>query len=164
MSGYTRSKSLHFPVIYRVGKNPIVEVVADQLKHDPEWSGKEYAGSDLLSDILKALDHKKLDWPEDFTLLTFKEWIKRIRIDPHFHLHHARNAPEMQLYEKLLLRLAANFLKRTIKMVPILDEDPELTIEASLLNNPTRQLHIAYCNKLKVHNFFVSVFPQEKSA
>ena len=147
-----------------VGKNPIVEVVADQLKHDPERSGKEYAGSDLLNDILKALDDKKLDWPEDFTLLPCKEWIERMRINPNFYRNHARNASEMKLYEKLLLQLAANFLKRTIKLVPILDEDPELTIEPSLPSNPTGQLHIAYCNKLWYNNFFLSVYPREESA
>ena len=145
-------------------KNPITEVVADQLKHDPEWSEIEYAGSDLINDILKALHDKQLVWPEDFTLLPCKEWIERMRIDSSFYFHHARNASEMQIYEKLLLQLAANFLKRTIKLVPILDEDPELTIEPSLPSNPTGQLHIAYCNKLDTKNFFVSVYPQEESA
>ena len=163
MSGYTRSKSLPFPVNYNyIGKNPLLEIFADQLKHDPEWSEKRYAGSDLLNDILKALDDKKLDWPEDFTLLPCKEWIERMRIHPKFYRHHARNASEMQIYEKLLLQLAANFLKRTIKLVPILDEDPELTIEPSLPSNPTGQLHIAYCNNLWKQNFFVSIFPQKK--
>merc|ERR1712008_382643 len=131
-------------------------VLADQLKHDPEWSGKEYTGSDLLNDILKALDDKKLDWPEDFTLLPCKEWIKRMRIKSTFYRDHARNASDMKLYEELLLQLAANFLKRTIKLVPILDEDPELTIEPTLPSNPTGQLHIAYCNNLWKNNFFVS--------
>ena len=125
---------------------------------------KRYAGSDLLNDILKALDDKKLDWPEDFSLLPGNEWIIRMRIDPLFYKHHATDASEMQVYEQLLLQLAANFLKRTIKLVPILDEDPELTIEPSLPSNPTGQLHIAYCNKLESENFFISVFPQEESA
>ena len=143
----------------------ISDVVADQLKHDPEWSEKRYAGSDLLNDILKALDDKNLDWPEDFSLLPGKEWIERMRTNPLFYMHHATDVSEMQIYEKLLLQLAANFLKRTIKLVPILDEDPELTIEpSSLSSNPTGQLHIAYCNKLYMDNFFVSVFPQEESA
>ena len=161
LSGYTRSKSLPFPKKYDTWKNPLLEIFADQLKQDPEWSEKGYAGSDLLNDILKALDDKKLDWPEDFTLLPGKEWIERIRIDPIFYLHHATDASEMQIYEKLFLQLAANFLKRTIKLVPILDEDPELTIEPSLPSNPTVQLHIAYCNRLYTNNFFVSVFPQK---
>merc|ERR1712008_493621 len=134
-------------------------VLADQLKHDPEWSGKEYTGSNLLNDILKALDDKKQDWPEDFTLLPCKEWIERMRINPNFYRHHVRNSSDMKIYEKLLLQLAANFLKRTGKLVPILDEDPEVTIEPSLSSNPTGQLHIAYCNRLKADNFFVSVFP-----
>ena len=162
MSGYTRSKSLPFPKQYDTWKNPLLEIFADQLKQDPEWSEKGYAGSDLLNDILKALDDKKLDWPEDFTLLTFKEWIKRMRIDPIFNFYHARNASEIQIYEKLLLPLAATFLKRTIKLVPILDEDPELTIEpSSLSSNPKGNLYIVYCNKLWEDNFFVSVFPQK---
>ena len=163
LSGYTRSKSLPFPVNYNyIGKNPLLDIFADQLKDNPEWSEKEYTGSDFLNDILKALDDKNLDWPEDFTLLPCKEWIERMRIDPTFYRDHTKVASEMKLYEKLLLQLAANFLKRTIKLVPILDEDPELTIEPSLPTNPTGQLHIAYCNRLKQHNFFVSVFPQEK--
>ena len=162
MSGYTRSKSLPFPVDYKYkGKNPLLDIFADQLKHDPEWPGKKYTGSDLLNDILKALDDKKLDWPEDFTLLPCKEWIERMRTNTNFYKHHVRNASQMKLYEKLLLQLAANFLKRTIKLVPILDEDPELTIEPSLPSNPTGQLHIAYCNRFKTKNFFVSVFPQK---
>ena len=161
LSGYTRSKSLPFLKKYDTWKNPLLEIFADQLKQDPEWSEKGYAGSDLLNDILKALDDKKLDWPEDFTLLPGKEWIERIRIDPIFYLHHATDASEMQIYEKLLLQLAANFLKRTIKLVPILDEDPELIIETTLPSNPIGQLHIAYCNSLKSDNFFVSVFPQK---
>ena len=159
LSGYTRSKSLPFPVNYNyMSRNPTLEIFADQLKHDPEWSEKEYTGSDLLNDILKALDDKKLDWPEDFSLLPGKEWIERMKTDPVFYFHHVRNASEMQIYEKLLLQLAANFLKTIIKLVPIFDEDPELTIEPSL---PTGQLYIAYCNRLLTENFFVSVFPQK---
>jgi hypothetical protein len=161
LSGYTRSKSLPFPKRYDTWKNPIIEIFADQLKHDPEWSEKEYTGSDLLTDILKALDDKKLDWPEDFTLLPGKEWIERMRIDPTFYRDHATDESEVQIYEKLLLQLAATFLKRTIKLVPILDEDSELTIEPSLSSNPKGRLHSAYCNKLWDDNFFVSVFPQK---
>lgn len=164
LSGYIRSKSLPFPMRYDTWDNPIIVIFADQLKHDPEWSEKEYAGSDLLNDILKALDDKNLDWPEDFTLLPCKEWIKKMRMNPRFYMYHARNASEMQIYEQLLLQLAANFLKRTIKLVPILDEDPKLTIEPSLPSNQTGQLHIAYCYKLDTKNFFLSVYPQEESA
>ena len=87
---------------YDTWKNPIIEILADQLKHDPEWSEKRYAGSDLLNDILKALDDKKLDWPEDFTLLPCKEWIERMRIHPNFYKHHARKASEKRIYEKYL--------------------------------------------------------------
>jgi len=162
LSGYTRSKSLPFPMRYDTWDNPIIEILADQLKHDPEWSEKRYAGFDLLNDILKALDDKKLDWPGDFTLLPGKEWIERMRINPVFYRDHATDASEMEIYEKLLLHLAATFLKRILKLVPILDEDPELTIEpSSLSSNPTGQLQIAYCNRLKAENFFVSVFPQK---
>ena len=84
-----------------------------------------------------------------------------MRTNPIFYWHHATDASEMQIYEQLLFQLAANFLKRTIKLVPILDEDPELTIEPTLSSNPKGQLHIAYCNKLLDDNFFVSAFPKK---
>ena len=147
--------------------NPILEVLADQLKHDPEWAGKEYVSSDLLSDILMALEENTLALPEDFNLVTNKEWIDKMRIDPSFYKYihwcfRTGDASKLQLYEKALLKLAANFLGKTFNLVPILDEDPYLTIAPSLSISSTRQYHIAYCNKLYKDNCFISVFPKRE--
>ena len=162
LSNFTRSKTLPFPEgYYTQNRNPILEVLADQLKYDSEWSMKAYVSSALLNDILKALDENQLAWPNNFSLLSSNEWVKRMRIDPIFYKHHATDDTEMKMYEDLLLKLVANFLEKQIKLIPILDEDPELTIEPSTSTiNSTSQLHIAYCNRCKQDNFFVSVIPK----
>ena len=163
LCNFDRSKSLPFPLDYNTeGLNPISEVIADQLKHDPNWARKEYSGSDLIEAILTALSDKKLDWPEDFNLVSSKDWVEKMKIHPSFYKNHAKNAKEMKKYEYVLLELTANFLKRTINLVPIFDEDQKLRFEPSGLVNSTQELYIAYCNKLERNNFFVSVIPKPK--
>ena len=145
-------------------ENPILKVLSDQLKNDPKWSRKNYTGYHLLSDILKALDENQLDWPNSFNLLSSEVWIERMRFDPLFYNHHARNKEQMISYEDLLMNLAANFLMRTFILVPILDEDPQQIIEP-ITNLPidlTYEIYIAYCNKLRYDNFFISVCPKQK--
>ena len=137
-------------------KNPILEVLSNQLKFDPEWSSKDYTGSSLLDDILIALNANQLAWPIDFDILISIDWIRKMKIDSTFYSDHATSASEMIMYENLLFKLAANFLKRTFKLIPILDDDTELTIQPS--NDSTNPLYIAYCNKLWEKNFFISVF------
>ena len=151
-----------FPLDYSRAINPISVVIADQLKHDPNWARKLYSGSDLIEAILTALSDKKLDWPEDFDLVSSKDWVEKMKIDPNFYIYHANNAEEMKKYENVLLELTANFLKRTINLVPIFDEDQKLSFEPSGPVNSTQELYIAYCNKLRTKNFFVSVIPKPK--
>ena len=43
--------------------NPIIDVVVDQISHDSDMQKKYDSSSDLLSDILNALDEKKISWP-----------------------------------------------------------------------------------------------------
>ena len=162
LCNFDRSKSLPFPVDYSRMINPISVVIADQLKHDPNWARKEYSGSDLIEAILTAFSDKKLDWPEDFNLVSSKDWVEKMKINPIFYRHHAKNAEEMKKYENVLLELTANFLKRTINLVPIFDEDQKLSFEPSGPVNSTQELYIAHCNKLKTKNFFVSVIPKTK--
>ena len=51
----------------------------DQLKQSQEWSGKKYNnGSDLLSDILNALQENELAWPDNFSLLSSEKWIMKM--------------------------------------------------------------------------------------
>ena len=162
LCNFDRSKSLPFPLDYSKRRNPISVVIADQLKHDPNWARKGYSGPDLIEAILTALSDKKLDWPEDFNLVSSKDWVEKMKIDPTFYRDHAKNAEEMKKYENVLLELTANFLKRTLNLVPIFDEDQKLSFEPSGPVNSTQELYIAHCNKLKAENFFVSVIPKTK--
>ena len=162
LCNFDRSKSLPFPLDYSKRRNPISVVIADQLKHDPNWARKEYSGSDLIEAILTTFSDKKLDWPEDFNLVSSKDWVEKMKINPIFYKHHAKNVEEMKKYEYVLLELTANFLKRTINLVPIFDEDQKLSFEPSGPVNSTQELYIAHCNKLWRDNFFVSVIPKPK--
>ena len=162
LCNFDRSKSLPFPHDYSKIRNPISVVIADQLKHDPNWARKVYSGTDLIEAILTALSDKKIDWPEDFNLVSSKDWVEKMKINEIFYKHHAKNAEEMKKYENVLLELTANFLKRTINLVPIFDEDQKLSFEPSGPVNSTQELYIAHCNKLEAKNFFVSVIPKTK--
>ena len=161
LCNFDLSKSLPFPLDYSISRNPISVVIADQLKHDPNWARKVYSGFDLIEAILTAFSDKKLDWPEDFNLVSSKDWVEKMKIDPIFYKHHTKDAEEMKKYEYVLLELTANFLKRTINLVPIFDEDQNLSFEPSGPVNSTKELYIAHCNKLHRKNFFVSVIPKE---
>ena len=57
----------------------------------------------MIKAILTALSDKKLDWPEDFNLVSSKDWVEKMKIDPIFYLHHAKNVEEMKEYENVLL-------------------------------------------------------------
>ena len=61
-------------------------------------------------------------------------------------------------YEELLLKLAANFLGRTMVLVPLLEGDSKSSFKPSLQTELTKKYHIACCNELHIYNFFLSVF------
>ena len=67
--------------------NPIIDVVVDQISHYSDMPKKYDSSFDLLSDILSALDKKKINWPSDFRLISSEEWMEKMRIDPIFYLH-----------------------------------------------------------------------------
>ena len=95
-------------------------------------------------------------------MIEYGEWSQKMKINSNFHQHHAKSAKEIIAYEIGLLKLASNFLRKRIILVPLLKTDPIQTIEP-LQANPrtcTGQYHIAYCNKLLKDNFFLSVFPK----
>ena len=143
--------------------NPIIDVVVDQISHDSDMPKKYDSSSDLLSDILSALDEKKISWPEDFWEMSSEEWIGKMRIDPIFYFHHTLGSSyKMQEYEKLLLKLVADFLGRTLVLVPLLEEDSESSFKPSFATESTQQYHIACCHKLYIHNFFISVFQNDQ--
>ena len=142
--------------------NPIIDIVVDQISHDSDMPKKYDSSSDLLSDILNALDEKKINWPRDFRLMSSEEWIEKMRTDPIFYFHHAKNSSEMQEYEKVLLKLVADFLGRTLVLVPILKEDSKLIFKPTVEEKSKKQYHVAYCNKVFIKNFFFSVFKKQR--
>ena len=158
---FSRSHSLPYPLGYfKREKNPILEVLADQLRHDQEWERIDYTGSHLLINILNALDEKQLAWPNHFIPLTCEEWRIKISNHPKFYWHSAKNGEEMRMHEMLLLNLAANLLKRTIVLIPIHNEDSKHTIKPLVPIEDANLLYIGYCNKLFQRNIFISVLPK----
>ena len=139
--------------------NPIIDVVVDQINHDSDMPKKYDSSSDLLSDILSALDEKKISWPGDFWEMSSEEWIGKMRFDPIFYFHHTKGSSyKMQEYEKLLLKFVADFLGRTLVLVPLLEEDSESSITQSLTTQSNKKYYIACCSKPHIYNFFLSVF------
>ena len=138
--------------------NPIIDVVVDQISHDSDMPKKYDSSFDLLSDILSALDEKKISWPEDFWEMSSEEWIGKMKIDPIFCFHHTTRPDEMQKYEELLVKLVADLLERTLVLVPLLEEGSESQFKPSLTTEPSKKYYIACCNKLLGKNFFLSVF------
>ena len=61
--------------------------------------------------------------------MSAKEWIKKMKINPIFHMYHASNTSELQKYENLLLNLAAECLEREINLIPILETDQKFTFK-----------------------------------
>ena len=144
-----------------VDRNPLLEVLADQIYQDPRM--QNLSGNYLITCILEALEKGVIPWlQEEFSMIEYNEWSKKMKIDPIFYQFHAKSGKEMITYEIGLLKLASNFLTKRIILVPLLKTDPIQTIEP-LQANPrtcTGQYHIAYCNKLLKDNFFLSVFPK----
>ena len=164
LGNFSLSPSLPEVVAYVIhSKNPLLEVLADQIYQDPRMPN--LSGNCLIICILEALDKGAIRWPKkELSMIEYKEWSQKMKIDPIFYRFHAKSAKEMIAYEIGLLKLASNFLRKRIILVPLLKTDPIQTIEP-LQANPrtcTGQYHIAYCNKLRADNFFLSVFPKKQ--
>ena len=135
--------------------------MADQTRYDPDVQ-KDYNASSLLNDILDALDEQKIIWPKDFERMSSQEWMQKMKNDPIFYFHLVGNSDPLKMieFEELLLKLAANFLGRNLKLVPILEEGSKFVIEPLIKIKPSLQYHIAYCNKIGFKNFFISIHPK----
>ena len=148
-----------------VDRNPLLEVLADQIYQDPCMSN--LSGNHLIRCILDALEKGAIPWPkEEFSMIEYEEWSRKMKIYSSFYANHAKSPEEMIAYEIGLLKLASNFLTKRIILVPLLKTDPIQTIEPLQANPRTckGQYHIAYCNKLKFDNFFLSVFPKKRGS
>ena len=151
VKNFTRSQSLPFPQDYRTrGVNPILICLLDQMKADHELSEKYASQAALLDGIISALETERMHWPSDFNLISSEQWIQRMRADPSFHLHHAKNSSEMREYENLLLDFAAQCLKGEIQLIPFLEEKPSFT-------TGSRLFFIMACQTLFQNNFFLSI-------
>ena len=152
------SVSLSLPEVmsyFMVSKNPLLEILEDQIYQDK--SMPHLSGNNLIRCILEDLE---------FSMIECKEWSQKMKTDTFFYMHHAESAKETTAYEIGLLKLASNFLRKRIILVPLLKTDPIQTIEPLQANPRTckGQYHIAYCNKLKFDNFFLSVFPKKRGS
>ena len=160
MQNFSRSQSLPYPQDYSTkGKNPIFSCLLDQMKHDQELSEKypSQRGSRqraLLYDIISALETERIHWPSSFNVMSSEQWIQKMWENPKFYMHHARNSSEMREYENLLLDLAAQTLKREIKLFPFLDQDEGFVFNPRFY---TRRFSIMACQRLKHNTFFLSI-------
>ena len=149
-------------------KNPLIEVLADQINQDSNQSVSNLSGEYLLKIILKALDEKSIPWPnEEFSMIENEEWSQKMKIDSTFYVNHARGGKEMRAYEIGLLKLASNFLRKRIILVPLLIRLIRLETDSIQTIEPTTcsgQYHIAHCNKIYGDNFFLSVFPKKRGS
>ena len=148
-----------------VSKNPLLEVLADQIYQDPRMPN--LSGNQLITCILEALAKGAIPWlKQEFSMIEYEEWSQKMKIASSFYQYQAKSPEEMIAYEIGLLKLASNFLTKRIILVPLLKTDPIQTIEPLQANPRTckGQYHIAYCNKLKFDNFFLSVFPKKRGS
>ena len=158
-----------------IGKNPILSCLLDQIKQGPEMSEKYGNQETLLKDIIEGLEGNKIFLPNEFTLISSEEWIRKMSLNPNFYLHHVDSSSELQEYENFLLYLAAQCLEREINLIPILEQGQQFTFtpdakiltksfSISKINNMYNQpqFYLLSCQKLWHQNFFLSVY--KKSA
>ena len=162
LGNFSLSSSLLKVMGYSSNLNPLMEVLTDQIYQDP--SMPNLSGNHLIKYILEALEKGAIPWPkEEFSMIEYKEWSQKMKIDSTFYSNHAKSCGEMIAYEIGLLKLASNFLRKRIILVPLLETDSIQTIEPSdPTTTCTGQYHIGYCNKLVFGNFFLSVFPKKR--
>jgi hypothetical protein len=157
LKSFSRSQSLPYPQNYKfVGKNPILSCLLDQMKHDQELSINYASQTALIDDITSALETGRIQWPSAFNLMSSEQWIQKMRANPKFYLHHARNSSEMREYENILLDLAAQCLKSEIQLIPFLEQD-EGSVFKSRFTTGSRLFSIMACQTLFRRNFFVSI-------
>ena len=167
MKSFSRSQSLPYPQYYKtIGMNPILSCLLDQMKHDQELSIKYPSQTALIDDITSVLETGRIQWPSAFNLMSSEEWIQKMRADPTFYWHHARNASTMQKYENILLDFAAQCFKRKIQLIPFLEQDDGLAFKPTktwvsrlkkifVTDKPT--FHLMSNQNLLDENFFISI-------
>lgn len=114
--GYSISTTLSSPQKYQYrNANPILRCLVDQCNADPSWNGKFTTENELGDEIIKAIDEEKIDW-RDMYLISKDQWLENMKTDIGFYRNYSENANQMEVFECHLLEMAANFLKRKIKL------------------------------------------------
>ena len=112
---FSRSKHLPVPQHYfSFGINPILSCLVDQIKQDFALSQRYPDQATLLRCIFEGLETGTILWPRGFTLMSSYNWIQRMKNDPKFYMHIAKDSSEMKKYENLLVDVATKCLKRKI--------------------------------------------------
>ena len=161
--GFIVSKTLTSPIGYNGMKNPILECLADQISHDQTWSDEKMSGSILGSKIISALNQDIIQWPQNNQEIISKEkWIWLMKIDQGFYVERSRDDQEMKCQERILLGLAAKYLKRKITLIPFFEEDKDdifFPTQKDLNHEVSKDsYYLLSCNNAGNQNFFASIF------
>ena len=126
LNGYTRSTTLPKPNHYNFSNaNPILDVLADQARQDGDFP-EGMTHKDILDGIIKGLQNKTVEWPEDENLLPMNDWIQKIQSDMSFYGRISRDEKEFQAFDHQLVQICANYLKRPINMIPFPEGEPQI--------------------------------------
>ena len=159
--GCSISTSLPTPQKYCYDdENPILRCLVDQCLEDPEWNGKFRTENDLGNEVIKALEERRIQWPGS-ELIQEKEWIQKMKTYIDFYRFYSRNANQMEDSEHLLFELAANLLKRKIKLYSFNAEHPEVP---KIFNSKgSSELSLLGCTSILGENFFISLQDQSQT-
>ena len=133
----------------------MLRCLVDQCLEDPEWNGKFRTENDLGNEVIKALEEKRIQWPGS-ELIQEKEWIQKMKTDIEFYRNYSENAKQMEDFEHLLFALAANLLKRKIKLYSSFNaEHPEVP---KIFNSKgSSEFSLLGCTSIAEQNFFISL-------
>ena len=160
LNGYTRSTTLPEPNHYNLtDRNPILYVLADQARQDGDFP-EGMTDEDILDGIIKGLQNKTVEWPEDDNLLPMENWIPKIQSDMSFYISTSRDEKEFQAFDHQLVQICANYLKRQINLIPFPEGEPQIFHPKSR-STSAKSLNILSCNTAYRDSFAVSIFKNE---
>ena len=163
LKGYKSSTTLPDPYGYTIRqRNPIFAVLADQARNDEDFPN-EMTEKDLSNGIIRSLEDKSLDWPET-NLISRQEWINGMKSNLAFYFNFSKNTREFQAFDDHLIQICANYLKRSIKLIPFPEGEPRIFHPKSTTGS-TKYFHILSSNTAFRDSFAVSIFknPEEES-
>ena len=159
--GYSISTSLPGPQKYHYrNRNPILRCLVDQCIGDPDWNGRFGTEKDLGNEVVKALEERRIQWPGS-DLIDEKQWIAKMKTALEFYMNYSRSPKQMEEFEYLLLELAANFLKRKIKLYSFNAENP--TVPKVFNSKGSSKFVLLGCTSILEQNFFISLQANQRA-